>query len=383
MASSPTSATQYIALGTGDPAPTFRQLATGNPSYNFETLGGRYVLLCFFGSLTSHGTTAALGLRRTAAATFDDEHLVMFGVTHDRSDHETGILQSTWPELRFFYDLDGKVGQLYGALPLEIGSGGGVQVRRQWVLVDPMLRIRAIIPFEADGAEIAHVKALVETLPVVDRHAGFEIHPPVIILPHVFEPGFCRKLIDLYEADGGQESGFMTEENGRTVMKLDASHKRRDDFLVTEEGLRLDLQKRIRRRIGPEIAKVHQFHVTRMERYLVGCYSADTGGHFRAHRDNTTKGTAHRRFAVSINLNEDFDGGRLSFPEYGTRQINLPAGAACVFSCSLLHQVSQVTRGRRYAFLPFLYDDAAARIREQNNVYLDETVGAYVGVGTA
>jgi predicted 2-oxoglutarate/Fe(II)-dependent dioxygenase YbiX len=48
-----------------------------------------------------------------------------------------------------------------------------------------------------------------------------------------------------------------------------------------------------------------------------------------------------------------------------------------VFSCSLLHAVSKVTRGRRYAFLPFLYDDAAAKIREENNKYLDEKVGAY------
>jgi hypothetical protein len=36
-----------------------------------------------------------------------------------------------------------------------------------------------------------------------------------------------------------------------------------------------------------------------------------------------------------------------------------------------------VTRGRRYVFLPFLYDDAAAAIREANNAYLDEAVGQY------
>jgi hypothetical protein len=36
-----------------------------------------------------------------------------------------------------------------------------------------------------------------------------------------------------------------------------------------------------------------------------------------------------------------------------------------------------VTRGRRYAFLPFLYDEAAAKIREANNTYLGEGVGAY------
>jgi predicted 2-oxoglutarate/Fe(II)-dependent dioxygenase YbiX len=133
----------------------------------------------------------------------------------------------------------------------------------------------------------------------------------------------------------------------------------------------------VKRRIVPEILKIHQFEVTRMERYIVSCYAAEDGGHFRAHRDNTTKGTAHRRFAVSINLNADFNGGEVSFPEYGPRSFKPPPGGAVVFSCSLLHAVSKVTRGQRYAFLPFLYDDAAAKIREQNNAFLGEGVGAY------
>lgn len=42
-----------------------------------------------------------------------------------------------------------------------------------------------------------------------------------------------------------------------------------------------------------------------------------------------------------------------------------------MFSCSLLHAVSTVTRGKRYAFLPFLYDDAAAKLREANQAFLE------------
>jgi predicted 2-oxoglutarate/Fe(II)-dependent dioxygenase YbiX len=137
------------------------------------------------------------------------------------------------------------------------------------------------------------------------------------------------------------------------------------------------LQTKIHKRVVPQIAKVHQFTVTRMERYIVGCYDSASGGHFRAHRDNTTKGTAHRRFALSVNLNDDFDGGEVSFPEYGPRSFKAPAGGGVVFSCSLMHAVSPVKRGQRYAFLPFLYDDEAAKIREANNQFLGENVGSY------
>lgn len=37
-----------------------------------------------------------------------------------------------------------------------------------------------------------------------------------------------------------------------------------------------------------------------------------------------------------------------------------------MFSCSLLHEAQPVTKGRRYAFLPFLYDHEGARLRERN-----------------
>ena len=79
-----------------------------------------------------------------------------------------------------------------------------------------------------------------------------------------------------------------------------------------------------------------------------------------------------RSFAVSIDLSEDFDGGEVVFPKYGARGYRPAAGGAVGFSCSLLCAVTQVTRGRRYVFLPFLYDDAAAQIPEQNTQFVEE-----------
>ena len=37
-----------------------------------------------------------------------------------------------------------------------------------------------------------------------------------------------------------------------------------------------------------------------------------------------------------------------------------PPGGAVVFSCALMHEATRVTAGRRYAFLPIFYDEAAA-----------------------
>jgi predicted 2-oxoglutarate/Fe(II)-dependent dioxygenase YbiX len=159
----------------------------------------------------------------------------------------------------------------------------------------------------------------------------------------------------------------MRDIEGKTVEIFDHQHKRRTDVDIEDEALRRECMVKIHDRLAPEIKRAFQFDATRIERYMVARYDADVGGHFRAHRDNTTKGTAHRRFAVSLNLNTgQYEGGELRFPEYGRSLYSPPAGGAVVFACSLLHEATPVTSGQRYVFLPFLYDEAAARIRQQN-----------------
>jgi predicted 2-oxoglutarate/Fe(II)-dependent dioxygenase YbiX len=158
----------------------------------------------------------------------------------------------------------------------------------------------------------------------------------------------------------------MRDVDGRTVGVMD-DFKRRRDVSIDDPSLQNELRARIGRRLVPEVAKVFQFHATRIERYIVACYDAADGGYFRPHRDNETLGTAHRKFACSINLNaEAFEGGDLRFPEFGRRTYRPPTGGAVVFACGLQHEATPVTRGRRYAFLPFLYDEAGQRLRDAN-----------------
>ncbi len=374
----PKPADGYVVLGPGDPAPWFSQRSAGNPNYVFDTAAGRWLVLCFFGSAADPASRAALDQVLAQRAIFDDLHASFFGVSLDPGDEAQGRVAESMPGLRYFWDFDGAISRAYGAVPRQAAAGGGsVAMRRFWAVIDPTLRIRRVLPFRADGSDVAALFAYLRALPAPERHAGFEVPPPVLILPDVFEAEFCRGLVALYEAKGGAESGFMREVAGKTVMLSDPAHKRRRDYVIEDPELIRQTQLRIQRRVVPEILKVHQFKVTRMERYLIACYDAAEQGHFRAHRDNTTKGTAHRRFAVSINLNEDFEGGEVNFPEYGPRGLKMAAGTACVFSCSLLHRVTPVTAGRRYAFLPFLYDDAAAQIREANNKFLGAGVGPY------
>ena len=105
----------------------------------------------------------------------------------------------------------------------------------------------------------------------------------------------------------------------------------------------------------PELQKAFYFQATRFEGFKIACYEAATGGFFRPHRDNLSSATAHRRFAMTVHLNDDYEGGFLRFPEYGAHRYRLTAGGALVFSCAHLHEVTDVTKGRRFVLLSFLF----------------------------
>ena len=108
----------------------------------------------------------------------------------------------------------------------------------------------------------------------------------------------------------------------------------------------------------PEIRRAFAFKATRFEGFKIVCYDEDTSGFFSAHRDNLSPSTAHRRFAMSLNLNQGYEGGYLRFPEFGSNLYQPEVGEALVFSCSHLHEVTEVTKGRRFALLSFLFFEA-------------------------
>jgi 2OG-Fe(II) oxygenase superfamily len=335
----------------GDPAPWFVARSSDQASFRFDSIAGRYVVLCFLNSGSDAAAVAslriALGEHR---ALFDDVNVGLFIVSTDPEDERLRRFGS-FAGVRHIWDFDRAVSRLYGAIPDDDPS----HVTRFWLVLDPMLRVLRSSP-------LAHARAVMEfvaALPPPASHAGVTLPAPVLLLPRVFEPRLCQHLIGLYQSDGGNESGFMLDVDGRTVAVQDTAFKSRRDHDIRDEPTRAAMRERIERRLLPEIWKAFQYSATRIERYIVACYDAAVGGHFMAHRDNTLAGTAHRRFAVTINLNDDYDGGDLRFPEFGASRYRAPLGGAVVFSCALLHEVTPMTRGLRYATLPFLYDSAA------------------------
>jgi predicted 2-oxoglutarate/Fe(II)-dependent dioxygenase YbiX/peroxiredoxin len=356
-------------IALGDPVPWFSARTITGAQIDLHVDAGRWVVLCFLGSLVEPPSMADLAtILSECAEVFREDHCVFYGVLSEAPADAELLASISGPAMGYILDETGELARAYGAW----GS------RRTFVL-DPMLRAVANIAFDHPDNHAAVVTGFLNHLPEVGVSAGVPLSAPVLIVPRVFDFDLCDALIDLYKRQGGEDSGFLLDQDGRTATVVNHALKRRQDLVLVDPQTRAILRDQIVRRLLPAIERFFQFKATRMDRYMVSCYDSVLGGHFYRHRDNLNAGARHRRFAVSLNLNSDYDGCDLRCPEFGHQTYRAPAGGAVVFSCGMLHEVTPVTRGQRYAFIPFLYGEEDAAVREAMNAQLQSGETHYVG----
>ncbi len=353
----------------GDPVPWFgASLLTGG-AFNLQVAAGRWIVLGFLGSPANPRLQEELTELLRDEPLFDEDRLVFYGVLTEPPTDTAAYLARANSAISFIVDYDGALSRRYGAAE-----------RPRTIVLDPMLRAIADIPWDYPAGHAQSVRGVLRGLPPVDDAAGVPMCAPVLMVPRIFDFALCDFLVECYRKLGGGDSGFLLDSDGKTATVVDYRLKRRSDLTLVAPQLREIVRAQIVRRLLPAVECFFQFSATRMDRYVVACYDSAVGGHFSRHRDNVNAGAQHRRFAVSINLNKDYDGGELVFPEFGRRAYRAPHAGALVFSCGALHQVTQVTRGRRYAFLAFLYGEADAALRERNNARLHQGEQRYGGL---
>ncbi len=363
-------------LTVGDPVPLFVAPSTSSSAFHFDTVGGFRVVLSFLGSVTLAGGDRLFQDFVAMQDRFALTRIPFFGVMADPSDVQLEQLITSATYFKLIWDFEQRVSALFG-----VCDPAQAQSRREELslntytpttfVLNERMQVVGVFPVHDPATHAQQVFEFATQVPVSGPAEFAAPQAPVLTVPHVLSPELCQHLIHQYETDGGRDSGFMRQIDGKTVEVFDYGFKQRRDLLLADPALLQTINDLVLRRVKPEIEKAFQFSISRFERHLVACYEATTQGFFRRHRDNTTKGTAHRRFAMTLNLNTgDYEGGCLCFPEFGSHLYRPGIGEAVVFSCSLLHEVTPVTQGRRFAMLSFFYGEEDAKVRARNRQYV-------------
>ena len=321
-------------LGRGERAPDLvLPDAAGTSTRYYAHAGGRPALLVFPGTDTdAHVAALAAGLEGVAPERMT-VHVVAPG--HPDDDLDVPVL----------VDADGRAASAYrtGGLPVAY-------------VLDANLRVRDALPFDDGRAVAARALELLEELTPARPAVQITTQAPLLVVPDVLDAAQCAELIEVWESDH-EQTGVEATTDGRRAEQVSTQLKRRSDHIVRDPERSRALATAVGRRVMPELLKAFAYRGTRFEGFKIACYEATERGFFSAHRDNLSPSTAHRRFALTLNLNDEYEGGQLRFPEYGPDLYRPPPGGALLFSCSHLHEVLDVTAGRRFVLLSFVFSD--------------------------
>jgi peroxiredoxin/predicted 2-oxoglutarate/Fe(II)-dependent dioxygenase YbiX len=364
-------------LTVGDHAPNFAIPNTEDRYVKLTKIAGKPSILFFYASDEIEACREIAGNFRNLMPALNEFDVQIYGISPDPPESRKIFAEKYGIPFALLSDLDRKVSEQYGVCFADSKEPSLTIYSRVAFLLDCNQRIVKIYNLKNVSEWVIELLTDLKALPREEpRHITMQA--PVLLIPNVLSPELCRELINVWHTKGNDDSGFMRSVGEKTVAYIDYQSKRRRDHFVKEPQLQATLNKIIVARIAPEIKKAYYYQITRQERYKIACYDGGFGGFFRTHRDNTTGGTAHRRFAMSLNLNVgEYEGGYLRFPEYAPHLYKPDTGSAIIFSGSLMHEATPVTSGIRFVLLNFFYGDKDA---ESRNSYEERIKNDYDAV---
>jgi hypothetical protein len=140
---------------------------------------------------------------------------------------------------------------------------------------------------------------------------------PVLLIPRILEPSECDHLIQFWKDGEKRQNEISSGQLGDDVPGSSVDVKRRADVLVPQDDNPTNnlIRTRVSRRVVPELSKAFNFDAKAYDIGRIGCYDSSDSGFFRPHRDILSSDAENpRKFALSLNLNEEYTGGRAAVP---------------------------------------------------------------------
>lgn len=324
-------------------------------SLNDDHLSGRAVLLAF---LNDSRETAAVPVLAALAANEDalrslDARIIVISSCSDAA-HNARLKTAAALRAPIAGDATGALFASYG---LHKNHGPATRL----VVITPYRQVRAYFDPSDDLDEtLETVMELLQNGRAAEEARWSPPHAPVLLVPNVLSPEECAKLVESFET--GAPFMIRPPRPGEIAGSYRIpvyEHDRQDrvDQIIKDQNTLALLDERLFGRIVPMIKKAFGFDVTRRENLHIARYVGERGGHRMGHRDNTSAATAYRRFALSMPLNDDYEGGEIVFREFSPKGYRPDPGTALIFSSSLLHEVMETTKGVRYNLISHLFNE--------------------------
>jgi alkyl hydroperoxide reductase subunit AhpC len=262
-------------------------------------------------------------------------------------------------EAGFFWSVTGDCsGAVFANYGLHMTHGEAVRL----VLLTPLRQVRSWFDSPSNIDEtLDTIMTQIDSMQSHEDERWFPVHAPILMIPNVLSRDECQALIHSFETGGPFIVHDAQKRQAQGDYKMPIyEHDRQDrvDHMIKDPKTMEFLTERIGTRINPMIKKAFAFDVDRREDIHIARYTGKRGGVKMGHRDNTSPHTAYRRFALSMNLNDDFEGGEVVFKEFNAHGYKGEPGTALIFSSSLLHEIQETTSGVRYSLISHLFNSS-------------------------
>ncbi|MCZ8135445.1 MAG: redoxin domain-containing protein [Porphyrobacter sp.] len=318
-----------------------------------DHISGKHLIMAFLGDPESERTAALLSALAGMEARLEAAHATVLAIS---ASSDAAANKARKRDAGFGWPI---IGDASGALFASYGLHKGTDRADRLVLLTPYRQIRTWFDIEGDATSaLGTIMDILHNAGAAEETRWSPPHAPVLVVPNVFSPEECANLVQSVVTD----TPFMVRQprpgevpGNYKIPVYDHFRQDRIDLIIKDRNTLAILDERIFGRIVPMIKKAFAFDVTRREDLHIARYVGRREGITMGHRDNMEPPGAHRRFALSVSLNDDYEGGGISFREFSPKAYRVPAGTAMVFSSSLLHEVEETTSGVRYNLISHFF----------------------------
>ena len=187
-------------------------------------------------------------------------------------------------------------------------------------------------------------------------------HIPYLLIENVLSEELLKEVLEYYK-------------NNKDKCELQNTTTKNRAHVFPNRELEKKIDNKLSRSLFPEIKKMYNFDVYYREHYKICSYDGETNGRFHAHRD-TPYPQQHRKYAMSLFLNDDYDDGEFELTEYNLR-IKPKANSAFIFPGICSHMVHPVTKGNRQTIISFFCEksnNSLERLKVQSNFFKENNV---------